>query len=436
MIVLFAFPLILFQPLAYQSTLTKFLKKQDDSHATTPPDDSSSPNNDTVADNPNSVDENIETNHQSHNTSDAHSNASSPSDATMIDLTYSIKVESSEADHQPCSTSSDISNSTKVENDHQSHSDISSPNNATIIDLAHAIKVKTDQPGKTSGIRNPFKKPTSSRIPQTEPNVPSRPVEHCGDSANSGSSRKPLSLKVRKRKYRTVISPENSMNLKSLSSSKIPRVEENGLSEDEVDLLSMYAGVIQNQKTLTLSDLEHSDNASLETPSLESCPPDSTSRHEVSTPTKPQIIHNQQLPLTPTFSPRRHSPKHFSPFLQRRAKCTRSVDTNTPATSTPEGSGQIVRSHTSSDLTSSKRRVLFSESKPLAPSSVENMSVSSGEYGFEDDMNLSEFLDQSEFLREWDSSLSRQSPCLCRYLVLEKVSQMSSNTERYINTLM
>lgn len=220
------------------------------------------------------------------------------------------------------------------------------------------------------------------------------------------------------------------MNLKSLSSAKIPKMEENGVSEDELDLLSMYAGGIQNQKTLRLSDLEHCDNASPGTPSIESCPPDSTSRQEVSTPTKPQIVHNQ-LPLTPTFSPRRHSPKHFSPLLQRRAKCAQSLDTSSPATSTPEGSKQIARLNTSSGLTSSKRRVLFSESKSLVPSSVGNSSVSSGEYGFEDDVNLSEFLDQSEFLREWDSSLSRQSPGLCRYLVLEKVSQMSSNTERY-----
>ncbi len=249
--------------------------------------------------------------------------------------------------------------------------------------------------------------------------------KHSEDFERGGDegSRKPLSLKVRKRKYHTIASPENESTTKCDNSSSIPTIlNQDGLSDSEIDLLSMYSGHIQKQ--IHLSDLStcsyekksHTVSSIPERTHALTIGEQTTSK--LSTPVK--LSNPSPLPVSPTFSPRKNSLKHFSPFFESKANKSL-LDTSVLLFSTPDDSNP------SSIQTpvSSKRKVLFPKTKTA---SQDDLSEVKKEYDFGllEDINL---LDESD-VSNWSFSLTAQSPSLCRCLVLEKVSQMSCNLER------
>lgn len=71
---------------------------------------------------------------------------------------------------------------------------------------------------------------------------------------------------------------------------------------------------------------------------------------------------------------------------------------------------------------------------PKSQSTVEEISSFSDDL---DRVNLSEVLDESDLFSEWDCSLTKhQSSSLSRYLVLEKVPQMSFILEKCGNSVL
>ncbi len=251
----------------------------------------------------------------------------------------------------------------------------------------------------------------------------SEDLERGGDEG----SRKPLSLKVRKRKYRTIASPENE-STKCDNSSSIPTIlNQDGLSDSEIDLLSMYSGHIQKQVHLSdLSTRSYEKKAHTVSSIPERTHPLTTEQttSKLSTPVK--LSNPSPLPVSPTFSPRKNSLKHFSPFLE--SKANRSLlDTSVLLFSTPDDSNLHVSSVIQTPV-SSRRKALFPKTKTA---SQDDLSEVKKEYDFGllENINLSDLLDESD-LSNWSFSLTGQSPSLCRYLVLEKVSQMSCNLER------
>ncbi len=250
---------------------------------------------------------------------------------------------------------------------------------------------------------------------------------------DESSRKQPLSLKVRKRKYHTIVSPEKKSTTKCDLSSISTTFKQDGLSDSEINLLSMYSGYSctpdsgHNHKQVCPSDLSSFEKkAHIVSPIPESTHPlnihQTTS--ELSTPVKPSNLN--PLPVSPTFSPRKNSLKRFSPFLESKDRSLQ-LDTSALLFSTPDDSNL---SSVKQTPVFSRRKVLFPKTKTDSQDDSSDVKKES-DFGLLEDINLSDLLDESD-LSNWSSSLTGQSesPSLCRYLVLEKVSQMSFNLER------
>ncbi len=122
------------------------------------------------------------------------------------------------------------------------------------------------------------------------------------------------------------------------------------------------------------------------------------------------------LPASPTFSPHKTALKCYSPIFEKSLS---------PATL-----DSLFSTFTDSDpssvknIASSKRKILFPEG--LSTSSFSNDLLMDG-------ISLSDILDESTSFSELGCSRTTPYSTLSRYLVLEKVSQMSGSLEKYSN---
>lgn len=155
------------------------------------------------------------------------------------------------------------------------------------------------------------------------------------------------------------------------------------------------------------------------------------------------------LPDSPSFSPRKSNPTCFSPLLEKSTSYSESkgtgslvVDTSLPLFSTPiqEKDGGLREASLGLPLSKElTKRVLFPTShegrlmsSPSActvdhmPKAIPNQDIDE-EYGFKGGINLSDLLDQSSLISEPEVFPKSSSSDLNRYLVLEKVSQMSTD---------
>ena len=345
--------------------------------------------------------------------------------------------------------------------------------------------------------RNPFSKVKSSCSSSSSKEVTSVKTFTTSDQSKraSISTTKSLSLKIRKRKHRTTVtSPDqervNKKLCKSPSASEINSSslvknaikiegttsnENDQLSSEDMDILAGYTSM-EVPKHPKLSDLEdHCEvdrtreestvrvrkveySSTRQTDSSKQCQQINYVKDEVSqissvqlSPPKSQrnslIKKQSNLPASPSFSPKKSTPKCFSPLLKRRPIYSLSkegssqiMDASLPLFSSPQEQRSDVKDVSVLSICSPpsgglSKRVLFPsncERQPLTSLSTstannhQNISAEDmeDEYGFDGDLDL---MNQSELLSALDVSLTDLSNRLNRYLVLEKVSQMSTD---------
>lgn len=346
--------------------------------------------------------------------------------------------------------------------------------------------------GKTSSSSDSSKEVTSAKT-FTNADQESTMSKHA-----SISTTKSLSLKTRKRKHRTTVtspdqervskksckSPSVSVTNSSSSIKKAIKIEEttsneNDLSGEDLEILARYTqSGIEVLKHPKLSDLEDYSKADRnraqptggvrtleQTEPSKQCQQNNCSKEETSQISnsvqlsskslrKSLIKKQSKLPDSPSFSPRKSTPKCFSPLLRggpshslsKEGSSQLFMDTSLPLFATPQEQRRsaikevsVLSSHSPSSGGLSKR-VLFPSNDERQPlSSLSNSTANKhqtilaedaeDEYGFEGDFNLSDIMDQSELLSELDVSLADVSNRLNRSLVLEKVSQMSTDHE-------
>ena len=346
--------------------------------------------------------------------------------------------------------------------------------------------------------RNPFSKVKSSCSSSSSKEVTSvktfttSDLEYTRSKRASISTTKSLSLKIRKRKHRTTVtSPDqervNKKLCKSPSASEINSSlvknpikiegttsnENDQLSSEDMDILAGYSSM-EVPKHPKLSDLEvHCEvdrtreestgrvrkvecSSTRQTDSSKQCQQINYVKDEVSQissihlspPKSNSLIKKQRnLPDSPTFSPKKSTPKCFSPLLKRRPNYSLSkegssqiMDASLPLFSSPQEQRSDVKDVSVLSICSPpsgglSKRALFPsncERQPLTSLSTstannhQNISAEDmeDEYGFDGDLDL---MNQSELLSALDVSLTDLSNRLNRYLVLEKVSQMSTD---------
>ena len=325
---------------------------------------------------------------------------------------------------------------------------------------------------------------------------------------NQRGGHKSLSLKVRKRKHRTLsISPPNSAEscrtskkicrsreneTVQLDSTVLQNIERSGLehceklqdrttikagndgnvlcrfSNEEEDLMASYAldSNQSNTRELSLADLDRNRQLSSVNSSVGNL---ASENHHITR------LNKSSVPCSPAFSPKRPTPKAFSPFLEKTSVArdyglltshdqvsvsNRQLDSSTILFSTPTDSPHAIPTASPSLSRSTPRRVLnfataresgsisptssvlqvnetFLPSRVALPPAVNHSASSGSDLSFINDISLSEFADISHVETGEENSLphpSKKPLGLNRHLVLEVTSQECTSNDALLCT--
>lgn len=293
--------------------------------------------------------------------------------------------------------------------------------------------------------RDPFSKALRKDIRLEEiPSTHKLSLEEKLDNNVNTFRRKSLNLKVRKRKQVVNTCPQNNeytkkvcvkdsedylrenkpdLAIAAVTSSQISGIKNILISPEDNDIMKGYLMAVEvKSEALTLSDLEKFETWK-ESSAFDRC--------GVSKVTSGKYFSSIELPVSPTFSPRKTTFSSFSPLLLNDScdgqSQTPNFNTSVSLFSTPSQQDSNTLKAPKSELTKVVKRALFPHNVAKTESYLKVSGHHVSDFSEFSDISLSEFLNTST---ETSAETSAETYTIDRYLVLEVTSQTSIDNGR------